>query len=416
MQIIDLTTEQMTYGGAALARHEGQVIFVPYALPNERVRVRVGSTEKRWAKGKLIEILTPSPERVEPACIHFGAQRCGGCHWQHIDYEAQLRYKYEIVCEQLRRIGRIDDPPVRSCLGMSEPWHYRNHVQLRRGDGGLGFVRADKQGVYAIDSCEIMNRAIYPLFEAIKSGYDEPFKRLILRGSQETGEQLAIIEGKPTELIISQLPDDCHVVKRDKKGRVRPIRGKVAYHEEVNGQRWRVHANSFFQVNTQQAEQLLRVVKEFLLPLRGDEILVDCYAGVGLLGLSLADAVKQVYLVESHAGAVADARRHAAQSKNATVIQATTEHALSHWSQYGPRPDVLLLDPPRAGCKEVVLCQLGTMHIPTIIYVSCDPTTQARDIRRLLDLGYVLDVVQPIDLFPHTYHIESVARLRYFIE
>lgn len=416
MQIIDLTTEQMTYGGAALARHEGQIIFVPYALPNEQVRVRVRSTKKRWAKAELIKILEPSPERIEPACIHFGASRCGGCHWQHIRYEAQLRYKHEIVCEQLQRIGRIDDPPVQPCLGMNEPWHYRNHVQLRRSDDGLGFVRADKQGVYAINSCQIMNRAIYPLFEAAKTSCDEPFKRLILRGSEETGERLAIFEGKPSQPIISQLPNDCHVVKRDKKGRVRPIRGKIAYHEEANGQRWRVHANSFFQVNTQQAEQLLRVVKEFLFPLRGDEILVDCYAGVGLFGLSLADAVKQVYLVESQPNAVADARRHAAQSKNTTVIRATTEHALSHWSQYGSPPDVVLLDPPRAGCKEVVLHQLGKMQIPTIIYVSCDPTTQARDIRRLLDLGYVLDVVQPIDLFPHTYHIESVARLRNFIE
>ncbi len=416
MQTIELTTEQMAYGGAALARYEGKVIFVPYALPNERVRVRVTFTNKRWVKAELLDVLEASPERIEPLCSHFGPQRCGGCHWQHIQYEAQLRYKYEIVCEQLQRIGRIKEPPVKPCLGMDEPWHYRNHVQLHHHHDGVGFVRADKKGIYAIDSCEIMNQAIYPLFELVKEDYNDSFKRLILRGSEETKEQLVIFEGKNVNRISSLLPKNCNIVKREKNGRVRSIRGDVAYHEEVNGQQWRVHANSFFQVNTGQAEQLLSVVKELLPPLSGNELLVDCYAGVGLFGLSLIEMVQKVYLIESQSSAVADANRHTDQTEDVTVIRGKAEDVLSNWSKYGPSPDILLLDPPRAGCKEVILHQLGEMKIPTIIYISCDPTTQARDINHLITLGYVLDVVQPIDLFPHTYHIESVARLRYFIE
>jgi 23S rRNA (uracil1939-C5)-methyltransferase len=411
MEILELTTEQMTYGGAALARHEGRVIFVPYALPGERVQVRLKPTAKRWAEAELLAVLEPGPDRIEPRCPHFGPGKCGGCHWQHASYEAQLRYKTDIVREQYERIGKIENPPVQPCLGMAEPWYYRNHVQLRNTPEGLGFVREDNRGIYPIEVCFIMNRAIYPLFQAANGAASATLERLVLRGSERTGGRLAILEGKAPQPRDLPLPGDAAVALRARKGQVQPVRGEPAHAEQVEDRRWRVSANSFFQVNTVQAEALLATVRRFLGALRGDETLLDAYAGSGLFGLSLAREVGQLYLVESHPAAVADARRHAAGQENVTIIEGTTERVLPQWARYGPPPDIVLLDPPRAGCKDAVLQFLGEMAVPTIIYVSCDPATQARDLRTLLDAGYRLDIAQPVDLFPQTFHIETVARL-----
>ncbi|MBA3534952.1 MAG: class I SAM-dependent RNA methyltransferase [Ardenticatenales bacterium] len=414
MEIIEVVTEQMAYGGAALARHEGLVLFVPFALPGERVRVRVPPTTKRWVEAELVEVLEASPERIVPLCPHFGPGKCGGCQWQHASYEAQLRYKSEIVREQLERIGKIQEPSVRPCLGMAEPWRYRNHVQLRVIPEGLGFVREDQRGIYPIDVCFIMNEAIYELFQEVKKQpLPQGVARVVLRGSARTGERLLILEGTATT-VPAALPQGTAVARRDRKGRVQLISGKPEYQEALGGRHWRVGANSFFQVNTEQAERLLGIVRDLAGPFRGDEVLLDSYAGSGLFGLSLAREVGQTFLVESHPAAVADARRHAVGQANVTIIEATSEGALPNWQRYGPRPDLALLDPPRAGCKEPVLHALGKLQVPTIIYISCDPATQARDLRILLDQGYTLDIVQPVDLFPQTYHVESVARLHFF--
>jgi 23S rRNA (uracil1939-C5)-methyltransferase len=412
MEILELQTERMAAGGAALARHEGRVIFIPYALPGERVRARVRSGRKGWSEAELIEVLEDSEDRVEPRCPHFGRGKCGGCHWQHASYGAQLRYKTAVVREQLERIGKIDDPPVSPCIGMEKPWRYRNNVQMRNTPEGLGFVREDKRGIHPIDVCFIMNDAIYPLFEAIDGRQHPEIERLVLRGSERTGERLVIVEGDvPVDPLLS-LPEGVPVAQREHKGRVRTPGGTASYHERVGERLWRIGADSFFQVNTLQAEMLLQVVAEMLGPLEGTETLLDAYAGSGLFGLSLADYVRHTYLVESHPTAVANARHHAAGRRDVTIIEKPVESALPRWLDWGRRPDLVLLDPPRAGCKEVVLETLGEMAAPTIIYVSCDPATQARDIRHLLDMGYELDGVQPVDMFPQTHHIEAVAKLR----
>ncbi len=406
-EVVELVTEQMSYGGSALARHEGRVIFVPYALPGERVRVRLRPTKKRWAEAELIEVLEASPDRVVPRCPHFGPHRCGGCQWQHARYEAQLRYKSEIVREQLERIGKIESPPVLPCLGMAEPWAYRNNVQLSSTPDGPGFVRADNQGIFPIEVCFIMNRAIYPLFEQVAGAPLAGVRRVALRGSERTGERLAIVEGEAQAPL--PFPPQVPVVVRERRGHAR---GEAAsYHEQAAGRTWQVSADSFFQVNTEQAEALLGVVRALAEPLQGTERLLDAFAGSGFFGLSLADAVAHTYLVESHPAAIADAQRHAAGRADVTIIHAAAEEALPRWAEIAPAPDLVLLDPPRAGCQEEVLQALGNLAVPTIIYVSCDPSTQARDLRRLLELGYTLDLVQPVDMFPQTYHIESVARL-----
>ncbi len=412
-QTVDLTIEQMTYGSTALARHEGQVVFVPYALPGERVRVRLRPTTKNWAEADLVEVLEPSPDRVEPRCPHFGPGKCGGCQWQHASYEAQLRYKTGIVREQFQRIGKLAEPPVRPCIGMADPWRYRNHVQLRNTPRGLAFVREDNRGLYPIDVCFIMNHPVYEMFEALDWQGFPNLDRLVLRGSERTGDRLAVAESHNNRSLSLPLPPGVSVAYRNSKGRVQPATGEPELREELGERTWHVSADSFFQVNTEQAERLLAVARDFAAPLKPTDILLDAYAGVGLFGISLASEVGRVYLVENHPAAVSDARRHAEGLGNVAIVRAPSEVALAKWHTYGPPPDIVLLDPPRAGCKESALRALGEMRVPTIIYVACDPATQARDIRHLLDAGYTLDAVQPVDLFPQTYHIESVARLRY---
>lgn len=410
MHPIEVTPTQMAYGGAAVARHDGQVVFVAYALPDERVAVTVPPSPKRWVQGQLLTIVEPSAERVTPPCPHFGLGKCGGCQWQHAAYTAQLHYKTEVVRDQLQRIGGLDAPNVLPTIGMEVSWHYRNHIQLRVGAEGLGFVSEDHAGIYPIDSCEIANEAISPLLPILARAPLNGISRLALRGSIRTGERMVIVEGARAERFASLLPDDCAIVERDRKGNAHARRGSVYLHEEAAGRRWQIHANAFFQVNTIQAERLLAVVKTFLGGLKGNEQVVDGYAGAGFFGLSLATQVGHVWLIESHPAAVESARVHARTLQNVTMLQGKTEHLLSDWGNR-PAPDVVLVDPPRAGCAPAVLESLGKAQVPTIIYVSCDPSTQARDIRRLGDFGYLLDVVQPVDLFPHSYHIETVARL-----
>jgi 23S rRNA (uracil1939-C5)-methyltransferase len=410
MQTIEVTPTQMAYGGAAVARHEGQVVFVPYALPNERVHAVIPPGTKRWVQGHLLDIVEPSAARVTPPCSHFGMGKCGGCQWQHADYLAQLHYKTEVVRDQLQRIGGIESPTVLPCLGMAEPWRYRNHIQLRVGKQGLGFVSEDHNGIYPIDTCDIANEALQPLISILAHTPLKGITRIALRGSTRTGERMVIVEGEGAARLIPVFSADCSIVTRDEKGRVRVVRGNTYYHEQAAGRKWQIHANAFFQVNTLQAEQLLATVRGFLGELRGDEVLIDGYAGAGFFGLSLATEVGQVWLIESHPAAVESARFHAQSMQNATILQGKTEAVLTEWGNR-PTPDVVVLDPPRAGCAPAVLESLGKVQVPTIIYVSCDPSTQARDIRRLHDFGYSLDVVQPVDLFPHSYHIESVARL-----
>lgn len=411
MKMVELSPTQMAYGGSAMGRDEGQVVFVPYALPDERIQVSIPPSPKRWVEGTLVDIVEPSADRVTPRCPHFGQGKCGGCQWQHADYAAQLRYKTDVVREQLRRIGGIDEAPVQPCMGMAHPWAYRNNVQLRTSEQGVGYVSEDHHGIFPIHTCYIVNDVIAPLLNAVVAQPLPGVARITLRGSVRTGERMAIVEGESADPVLEILPQECAVLHRDKKGNITARRGDIFFHEWAGGRQWRIHANSFFQVNTEQAEQLLALVRAYMGDDTQDARVLDGYAGAGFFGLSLADTVAQVWLVESHPGAIASAQFHAREQVNVSVVHDTTEKALARWGNR-PTPTVAVLDPPRAGCEPLVLESLGKMQVPNIIYVSCDPSTQARDIRRLRDFGYILDVVQPVDLFPHTYHIESVARLR----
>lgn len=396
----------MAHGGEAIGRHEGKVVFVPYAIPGEEVLVEVVEERRRYARARPVEILSPSPHRIEPPCPHFG--HCGGCHWQHIAYQAQLDYKRRILCDQLARIGGLPEAAVRPTIPSPSPWHYRNHIQFSVAeDGGLGFRAARSHRVVPIGECHIL----HPLLEELLVALDlelPGLRRLSLRAGVNTGDRMVIFETEDDEppALEADMPVSCVLLLSD--GTPVNLVGSNHIVEEVAGRRFRISAVSFFQVNTPVAERLIELAADYL-DLRGDEVLLDAYCGVGTFGLSLAERVGQVIGIEENPFAVADANFNAGELENVTLIEGRVEDVLPDLEE---RIDAAILDPPRVGCEPEALQALAELGPQRIVYVSCDPATLARDVRRLGDAGYVLVEAQPIDMFPQTYHLESVALLR----
>ena len=401
----ELHLTDMAHGGDALGRYEGKVIFVPYAIPGEEALVETVEDKGSYARAQLIEILSPSPHRVAPPCPHFGPGKCGGCQWQHIAYQAQLEFKAAVVRDQLARIGHLTDVSVKWTIPSASPWHYRNHVQFAVSDDGqLGFVATNGRRVETIEVCYLLHPFLEELFAALDLELPG-LVRLSLRAGVNTGDQIMIFETHDDEppVLESDLPVSCVLLLSD--GTPVNLIGNNYITEVVAGRRFRISATSFFQVNTAAAEELVRVVSEYLAP-TGDETLLDAYCGVGTFALSLADKVGYVIGIEEDAGAVAHARLNAAELADAEFIEGSVEAFLP---QLDRRIDLAVLDPPRQGCKPEALTALIELAPRRIVYVSCDPATLARDARRLADGGYQLVEVQPVDMFPQTYHIESVA-------
>jgi len=394
----------MAHGGEALGRHEGKVIFVPYALPGEEVVVEVVQDKGRYARARLLEVVRSSPDRVEPRCPHFGT--CGGCQWQHVAYEAQLRFKEQILHDQLERIGGISKPPLKPSLGARDAWFYRNHVQFHLNEEGhLGFLTLRGWEVVAIEVCYIMHPLIEEVFRALDLAFPQ-LKRVSIKVGTRTGQKLLILEMEEDVIPALEVDEPLSCVEFLSDGTLLTLVGDSHIVEEVGGRCFRISAASFFQVNTAQLEQLIEVVRGYLAP-EGHEVLLDAYCGVGTFGLSLAREVGQVIGVEESDSALADARFNAQDAEKVEFMGGRVEDILLDLV----RADVVILDPPRQGCGREVITHLVRLAPAKIIYVSCDPATLARDIKRLREGGYHLVEAQPVDMFPQTYHVEAVALL-----
>jgi 23S rRNA (uracil1939-C5)-methyltransferase len=398
-----LQLESMAHGGDAIARHEGQVIFVRGGIPGEHVRARVTERRARFLRAAVVEVLAPSPHRVTPPCPYV--EHCGGCQWQHIAYAAQSTIKTDIVEETLARIGGLQAPPVAPALPAASPLGYRNHVQVRLASGGrLGFMARESHHVVPIERCLLAHPLAQARWEALREARLS-FQRAGLRVGVNTGESLVVLEG-PQRPSANHLPSGaCAWAQGDA---IHALRGNPWYHEELLGRRFRVSAGSFFQVHTAQAEALVRVALEMLAPSPVDRVL-DLYCGVGVFALSVADQVEQVLGIESAGAAISDARVNGGEQANVRWHEDAAENALAdlrgRWTK-------AILDPPRAGCAEAVLTALAQLEVERIVYVSCEPSTLARDIARLGAWGYAVERIQPVDMFPQAFHVETVALLR----
>ncbi len=264
--VLNLKLTQMASDGRALGRLDGKVTFVPYAIPGESVRLNIEQEHSGWLQGRLLDVIEASPDRMEPACPHFGPQGCGGCQWQHIRYAAQLRYKTEIVRDQFRRLGKLPQAPVAAAVPVGEPFAYRNHVQLHNSPDGPGYVRADQKGVLPIHACPLMTDSLARMFRELSPSGGK-VRRIFLRAGLRTGE----------EMVVHEFAD----------GSLSPLTGCGCIHEEVMGIRYRFSAANFFQVNTTGAEALVSTVLDMTGPAGADSIL-DLYSGVGLFSLALA--------------------------------------------------------------------------------------------------------------------------------
>jgi 23S rRNA (uracil1939-C5)-methyltransferase len=393
--------DKLTYGGDALGRlPDGRAVFVPFILPGEVVRLRVVEERRGHVRAELVDILEASPERVRPRCRHFGA--CGGCHYQHISYPSQLSAKREILRDQLARIGKIVDPPLQPVVPSPLEWNYRNHVQFHLTHAGKpGYVGIDGRHVLAITECHLPETALNEIWPGLEFEPGLGMERVSLRLGTG-GETLLVLESAEppaleleTDLSVVHLLADEAVV----------MAGEDHLVMTVNGRDFHVSAGAFFQVNTAMAGKM---VNHLLDRLRVDEktTLLDVYCGVGLFSAFFAGKVGRLIGMEDLSAACEDFSINLDEFENVELYQAPAEDVLPVLEI---EPGVVILDPPRSGLDKRVLDALLALGPGQIAYVSCDPSTLARDASRLLAGGYRLVDVTPFDLFPQTYHIESIS-------
>jgi 23S rRNA (uracil1939-C5)-methyltransferase len=415
--VVELT--EPVFGGDSLGRlDDGRVVFVPRTLPGERARVGLREVRKDYARGELLALERSVPGRVEPPCPSY-REGCGGCSWQHARYDLQLQLKRAIVVDQLRRIGHVEDADarVRPTLGMLDPWHYRNQARFNVGRrfGELCFTYRGSHRLLRINHCYIVQPPINELLARLQGRLVDLGRRLhqvTIRVGANTGD-LMLTPALP------ELPDI-------------PT-GQPSLTEELLGRRFRLREPSFFQVNTRRelrplppvfaapppvplptnglsmADLLALLVLDRVEP-HPDDLVVDAYSGVGTFALLLAPLVGEVVGIEEARVAVGDALHNAQGAANVRFEQGKTEHVLPELA-LTRRPAAVVLDPARAGAAPAVLEALLARRPPRLVYVSCDPSTLARDLRVLLAAGYTLTDIQPLDMFPQTYHVECVATL-----
>ena len=399
--VLTVKLEKMAYGGDSLGRlPDGRAVFIPFTLPGETVLARVVEEHRGHVRAEVVEILEASPERITPRCSHFG--RCGGCQYQHLDYDQQVSAKADILKEQLIRIGRIPNPPVKAMVASPKPWNYRNHVQFHvTREGKLGFVGVDGHSLFPLQECHLMESGLDETWRTLQFEPGLELERVSLRLGMG-GELMMILESAlPPELEIETDMSVVHLLGEEAV----VMAGDDHQAMEVNGRPFRVSAGAFFQVNSLMAGKMVSHLLE-RLNVSPQATMLDLYCGVGLFSAFFAGRVKQLVGVEASSPACNDFGVNLDEFDNVELYQAAVEEALPHLE---PNPQVVLLDPPRAGLDRRVIDALHHMKPAQVAYVSCDPSTLARDASRLLAGGYRLVEVTPFDMFPQTQHIESIS-------
>jgi 23S rRNA (uracil1939-C5)-methyltransferase len=403
--IFEVVLTTFTYGGEVLGRlPDGRAVFVPFALPGEKVRIHLVEDKKRYARAELLEVVEASQERIDPLCVHFGL--CGGCHYQHLPYSVQLKIKSAILQDQLERIGKFEDPPVMATIPSPREYYYRNHVQFHLTPGGeLGYHEAISNRVFAIQECHLPEEPIKQVWPFLEVEPLPGLERISMR-SGEDGDVLVTLESEDPflpEFSIEELPIS---VAQVSPGGTEVLAGSDHVVMEVLGRAFRVSAGSFFQVNTPMADKLVDHVLTHL-NLKPTASVLDVYAGVGLFSAFLAPKAHHLIAIESSPTACDDFVTNLDEFDNISLYEGLAEEILPRLDFI--QPEVILVDPPRSGLETGALDGIVHLKPEILVYVSCDPATLARDGRRLAREGYRLTQATPFDLFPQTYHIESVS-------
>ena len=383
----------------------GRAVFVPFGLPGERVSITLTAEKKNFARGEIIEILEVSKDRIQPKCIHFG--ECGGCHYQNLLYEKQLIAKTEILIDQLKRIGKIENPPVQAMVACPNPWNYRNNIQFSLyHDGRLGFQMANSNRVIPISECHLPEPSINSFWPQLKFDPGTDIERVSLRAGNGDDLMLTLESGSPEPpeleieagISVTHLYDENTVV----------IAGTDHIILRVLERDFKVSAASFFQVNTIMAEKMVNHLLTNL-PVSMSATLLDVYCGVGLFSAFFAPKCGRVIGIESSGSACEDFVVNLDEFDNVELYEGLAEEVLPNLVEKIANALYVIVDPPRAGLDKQVVDEILKLDPQLIAYVSCDPSTLARDAARLINGGYKLREVTPFDLFPQTYHIESIS-------
>ena len=441
-QTIEVTVTGLGSTGEGVGKVNGFTIFAHGGLPGEIVKVKLDSVKKTYAMGRVIEILKSSAYRCEPVCPVY--EECGGCQLQHLRYEAQLKIKTQQVKDALTRIGHLKNVEVLPTLRAIEPTFYRNKMQVpvasNEGQLEIGCFAASTHRVVNVDNCFIQkdknNKIIGVVRDWMKKyripAYNEDkgtgiIRHVMGRVGVHTGDVMVVLvtatydiphAKELTKMLRENIPGLKSFIQNINKRHTnvimglkdRLIFGKSTIRDTLGSLKFNISAQSFFQVNSEQAEKLYNKAVEFA-SLTGKEIVFDVYCGTGTISLFLAKHAKAVYGIEIVPQAISDARRNAQDNHcdNATFILGDAVLKLPELLEQGIKPDVVLLDPPRAGCEERVLSSIVHVKPKRIVYVSCNPSTLARDLAYLSSHGYNVPIVQPVDMFPQTAHVECVA-------
>jgi 23S rRNA (uracil1939-C5)-methyltransferase len=443
-QELELDVDSLAYGGNGVARLNGFVVFVRRGLPGDRVRARVTKVKRNHAEALATEVLRAGPNRVDAPCRHYPA--CGGCRFQDLAYDAQIAAKQEQVEDALRRIGGLAEPPLEPIVPADSIFHYRNKLEysFRQTPSGpaLGFHRAGRwDEVLEIERCWLTTELGNAVRDAVRDwareeglvAYDQAeqsgyLRHLVVREGRNTDQALVLLVTAPGEL-----PDVDHFVYtlrrfpqvrsvywavNDRPAEVtnlpaRLLWGDEAIEEELCGLRFRIRPNAFVQTNTSMAERLYRLAIEYA-GLSGGETVYDLYCGIGTIGLSMARAALTVWGIEVSEESVACALENAEVNRigNAAFFAGEVGQVLEGLRERAGAPDVVVVDPPRAGLSGKALRRVGRLAAPRLVYVSCNPTTLAANVKELTgEWGYRLERARPVDMFPHTPHVETVALL-----
>jgi 23S rRNA (uracil1939-C5)-methyltransferase len=448
-ETVNIIIHDLAMGGEGVGRHGGLAVFVPDAIPGDELKVRLFDIKKNFARGIIVNIIKPSPDRVAMKCPL--GRDCGGCQWQNISYPAQLKFKTKIVKDTIERLGHLKNIKVNDIIGMKDPWGFRNKIQYpianARGGGKdakieMGYYRQGTHDIVDINTCPIEHPKLSRVAKIVKdalnklgySAYNENratglFRHLRARVGFGTGEVLLTFitneKGIPgSKALIKEVLDHC---KRDginvvgicqnlNPRQTNVIMGEQSWvlwgrdfiYDRIRNLQFKVSNNSFYQTNPIQTEVLYDKALEFA-HLSGKETVIDAYSGIGTVALWFAKYAQYVYGIEEVKEAVYDASENAELNKieNCRFNIGKVERILPGLKE----GDVLILDPPRGGCEEIVLKTIAKSKFKKLIYISCNPSTLARDLAYLSGNGFKVEEVQPVDMFPHSFHIETVTSL-----
>jgi len=442
-QQVTLTIRSMGINGEGIGYYKKKIVFVDRALPGEVVHAEVTDVKEKYATARLVKVVERSEARVKPPCPVY--EECGGCSLQHMDYQAQLISKQELVREALQKYARLENPPVAPVIGMDHPWAYRNKAQFQVGvqEGRLvaGLYQAGSHRLVDLEGCRVQHEATNQIVQKVKQvledlgipAYDERkrtgvIRTIVARVAFATGEtQLTLVTATPyipreKELVLElryRLPELVSIVQNinPKKTSLvfgettRQLWGKPSISEKLGDLSFDLSARAFFQLNPEQTQKLYREVQQ-AAGLTGKELVLDLYCGTGTIALWLAPYAREVRGIEIIPEAVEDARRNAERNDavNASFHTGKAEVLMPKWAKQGIKPDVVVVDPPRTGLDAALIDTLLQVAPTKIVYVSCNPSTLAKDISRLLK-RYELVRVQPLDMFPHTPHVECCSLL-----